>query len=440
MHTVQEDLYLGIGGLDTASVPSEKFEAQIPCSGCHDGAEAMAAGGPFPPATGGSCTSCHGAGYDRVLQGWQRDTRTAHRKASAMVAAAKAAVYATGGRDPARARARTLIAQAENNLELVARDGSWGAHNVIYANALIETAAAKADSAAREVGRKIAYPAATFNVPEEEDTCGWRCHFGIERKTIAVRGKSFDHGRHLSWEGVECGSCHDLDRHGVTLSTAYNCSGCHHAEGEEDCGRCHGDVSRLAVTYKGRQFDHGVHAARSGLGCAGCHPAEGPTGVTGDCSACHHRPRGKTCEECHPVAAGTLEGTGAPGGPGKASPMAGVACAECHGQPPVPLDDGGCAQCHPAAYKKIYGLWRKAADGSYRKLSVKVAEARTRLPALAGVTVDGRTGKEIFEQAEADLVWAGADGSWGAHNSAYVNRILSEDAEALERVLTETGD
>ncbi|HUU57740.1 MAG TPA: cytochrome c3 family protein, partial [bacterium] len=433
-HSEQENVYLGIGGLDTPSVPSAKFEARISCAGCHG---AVPAEGAFPRATGESCVSCHGAGYDRVLERWQRDTGEAHRKGAALVAAAKAAVYAAGGRDPARAHPRTLVAQAEKNLELVAADGSRGAHNIIYANALIETAVSKADEAARSVGRPLSYAPAAFRVPKEDDTCAWRCHFGVERRSMTVRGKTFDHGRHLSQEGVECASCHDLERHGLTLSTAYNCSACHHARGDVDCASCHGDVSRLTVTYRDRQFNHGAHAARSGLGCRGCHPAARPSLVAGECSSCHHRPRGKTCEECHAVAAGMLRGESAPAGPGKPSPMAGVSCTECHRDPPAPLADGGCAACHPAAYVKIYGLWRKAAQENYRKLSIKLEESRRHKAALAGVAVEGRSGLEIFEQAEADLEWAAADGSWGAHNNAYVNDVLKRDADALERVLVE---
>jgi nitrate/TMAO reductase-like tetraheme cytochrome c subunit len=443
MHAAAESIYVGTGGLDTPGVADVMFDAQVTCAGCHVAPSAGALEAPapgMPRATGESCVACHGAGYDRVLEGWQRDTREAHRKAATLVSAAKRTVYAAGSRDPARASARTLIAQAEKNLELVVRDGSWGAHNVIYANALIETAVVKAVAAAEKTGRKISYAETAFHVPSEEETCAWRCHFGIERVPMTVRGKTFDHGRHLSRAGIECASCHDLERHGVTLSTAYNCSACHHVKGETDCALCHGDVSRLTVSYKGRTFDHGAHAARSRLACGGCHPSERPTVVSGDCSSCHHRPRGKTCEECHPAAAGTLKGTGAPGGPGKASPMAGVACAKCHEQPPAPLEDGGCARCHPAGYTKIYGLWRKGVEGNYRKLSVKVKEARARLPELAGVTVDGRTGKEVLEQAEADLSWAGNDGSWGAHNNSYLNKILSQDAGALELILAEAGD
>lgn len=444
MHAAAESIYVGTGGLDAPNVADAMFDAQVSCSGCHvaptAGAVEAPVAGAMPHATGESCVACHGRGYERMLELWQRDTRDGYRRAAALVAAAKASVYSTGARDPARARPRTLIAEAEKNLELVARDGSWGAHNVIYANALIETAVVKAAGAANAVGREISYPAGAFRVPADEDTCAWRCHFGVDRRPITVRGKAFDHGRHLSREEVACASCHDLERHGVTLPTAYNCSACHHVKGEGDCGRCHGDPSRLTVTYKGRTFEHGAHAARSGLTCAGCHPADRPTVVKGDCSSCHHRPRGKTCEECHPVAAGTLRGTGAPGGAGKASVMVNVACAECHQQPPVPLEDEACARCHPAGYAKVYGLWRKAAEGNYRKLSVKIKEARMRLPALAAVSVDGRTGKEILEQAEADLSWAGADGSWGAHNNTYLNQILANDAESLDRVLTEAAD
>ena len=445
MHSVQEEVYLGTGGVDTASVPSEKFDARISCSACHvapSGGEAdmTPAAGAFPRASAESCVACHGAGYDRVLEGWQRDTRAAYRKGAALTAEARAAVYATGGRDPARAHARQLIAEAEKNLELVAADASWGAHNIIYANALIETAVMKAAKAARSVGRPLSYAPAAFRVPKEDDTCAWRCHFGLERRPVVVASKTFDHGRHLSRGGVSCSSCHDLERHGVTLPTAYNCSACHHVKGERDCARCHGDVSRLTVTYKNRTFNHGAHAARLGLACDGCHPADAPSLVRGDCSSCHHRPRGKTCRDCHPVAAGALAGTGAPGGAGEPSPIAGVSCAECHRRPPVPLAEGGCAECHPAAYAGIYDVWRKASQGNYRKLSVKLKEARGRLDALARVTVDGRSGREVYEEAAADLRWVGADGSWGAHNNKYLNEILQRDAEALERALAQITD
>lgn len=438
-HSVQEGVYIGTGGLDTPSVASAMFDGQVSCSGCHT-ASGHAGTAAFPRATRGSCVSCHGVAFGQVYDSWTTETKKSYEKAKAMVAAAKAAVYATGSSDPARAHARTLIAQAEKNLELVAEDGSYGAHNVIYANALIETAVTKAAGAAKAAGRKIHYALATFRVPAEEDTCAWRCHFGIERRPVVAAGKTFDHGGHLSRGGIECASCHDLERHGLTLPTAYNCSACHHARGDVDCSSCHGDVSRLSVTYRDREFDHGVHSARSGLGCNGCHPADSPAVVRADCSSCHHKDEAKNCASCHATQAKMLAGFGAARGRGKPSPMATLGCKACHSQPPVRPDAGACTKCHPAGYANIFKVWGKTSQENYRKLSIKIEEARRHRTALAGVAVDGRNGAEIYERAEADLKWAGADGSWGVHNNAYVNEILKKDADELEQVLTEAGD
>jgi hypothetical protein len=120
--------------------------------------------------------------------------------------------------------------------------------------------------------------------------------------------------------------------------------------------------------------------------------------------------------------------------------MAKLGCKACHGQPPVRPGAASCTKCHPAGYTNIFKVWGKTSHENYRKLSIKIEEARRHRAALAAVTVDGRTGKEILEQAEADLSWAGADGSWGAHNNTYLNQILANDAEAIDRVLAEAAD
>jgi len=438
-HAVQEGIYVGAGGLDTAGVPSAMFEAQVSCAGCHTAGVAAGAGA-FPAATAEACVSCHGVAFGRMYEKWRGETKRRYEKARAVVATAKASVYATGARDPSRASARTLIAQAEKNLDLVGADGSYGAHNVIYTNALIETAVLKADRAAALVGRAGRVDASRFHVPPEKDTCAWRCHFGVERLPLTVRGKTFDHGRHLQQEGVTCTACHDAERHGVTSPTAYNCSACHHSSDGAECASCHGDASHLQVRYHDRAFDHAGHILRSKLPCSGCHATENPAAVRVDCMGCHHKDTGKSCASCHAVAAGMLAGTGAPGGPGKASPMANVACVDCHGRPPAVPAEGGCLDCHNAGYAKIYGVWRKGVEGNYRKLSIKVKEVREAGLRLDAVTVEGRTGRELIEQAEADLRWVGADGSWGAHNNSYPNAVLQQDLKALESLLAEPGE
>lgn len=444
-HSLQQGMYLGTGGLDTPNVPSAMFGAAVACNACHEapahGISGGAAGnGMFPRATGESCASCHGVVYKRMLERWQKETRKTYERARALVNSAKAAVYATGPRDPSRASARTLIAQAEKNLDLVAADGSYGAHNIIYTNALLETAALKADKAAKKVGRGLSYEPNRFAVPAQEDTCAWRCHFGIERNLITVRGKTFDHGKHVVDAGKKCADCHDAERHGLTLSAAYNCAACHHVTGKVDCASCHGDVSGKTVTYQGRSFDHASHIPRVKGNCARCHPATSPSQVQADCSSCHHEGKSKNCAMCHSTQAMMLVGAGAPGGKGKPAAMAKLGCKACHGEPPVRPDAGACAKCHPGGYANILKSWRKSSQDNYGKLSQRLKEARDLGTALAGVTVDGRSGAAIYEEAAADLRWAGADGSWGAHNSAYVNEILKKDAEALEQALAEIPD
>jgi len=106
-----------------------------------------------------------------------------------------------------------------------------------------------------------------------------------------------------------------------------------------------------------------------------------------------------------------LAGFGAARGKGKPSPMATLGCKACHSQPPVRPDAGACTKCHPAGYANIYKVWGTTSQENYRKLSIKVKEARGRRAALEGVTVDGRSGAAIYEEAAADLRWAGADGS-----------------------------
>jgi nitrate/TMAO reductase-like tetraheme cytochrome c subunit len=418
LHSLQEGMYLGTGGLDTPSVPSAMFGADVSCVACHKGAEhGRLTTGAFPRATAESCVSCHGVVYKRVFERWQKETRK-----------------------PSRASARTLIAQAEKNLDLVAADGSYGAHNIIYTNALLETAALKADKAAKKVGRRLSFEPDRFKVPTQEDTCAWRCHFGVERRTLAVAGKTFDHGMHMSGGKNKCTSCHDAERHGFTLATAYNCAACHHVKGEAECSSCHGDVSGLAVSYKGRPFDHGAHGARPETTCLTCHPAESPSVVRADCSSCHHKEEEKNCASCHATQAKMLAGFGAARGKGKPSPMAKLGCKACHGQPPVRPGAASCTKCHPAGYANIFEVWGKTSQENYRKLSIEVKEARGRRAALEGVTVDGRSGAAIYEEAAADLKWAGADGSWGGHNYGYVNEVLKKDAAALEQALAEIPD
>lgn len=440
MHNVQEMVYLGTGGLDTPNTPSEMFEGNVSCAGCHTaGITIMGYSGgeaSFPRAGGESCVACHGAGYDKMLARWQTETKKSFNRGKDLVARAKAAVYARGATAPELARARTFIAQAEQNLDLVARDESFGAHNIIYTNALIETAVVKAEAAARDAREPLRYERAAFYVPDDEKSCGARCHFGLERRVLTVGGKSFDHYAHVVGKNLECARCHDAERHGYTKPETYNCSGCHHVKGEVDCAKCHGDTANLKVVYHGRDFDHTGHARRAGFACATCHNPYNPAVVTADCKTCHHRPDvGKRCEDCHRLQGEVFAGQGAPAGEGKPAPMAKIGCKACHGQPPTRPTADVCKKCHPAGYAAVLSAWQNGIKTSYRDLSIRVKEAGDIGAGLAGVSVDGVSGKEIYDRARGDLSWVAGDGSWGVHNNEYLATVLKTDIKDLNELL-----
>jgi hypothetical protein len=76
LHSPQKDMYIGTGGAGVADTPSRMFAAQVSCEGCHT--RAVHVGTPeFAEASleaeRRSCVTCHGPGYDLMLDDWTRE-------------------------------------------------------------------------------------------------------------------------------------------------------------------------------------------------------------------------------------------------------------------------------------------------------------------------------------------------------------------------------
>jgi len=148
----------------------------------------------------------------------------------------------------------------------------------------------------------------------------------------------FDHARHLS-EGVECADCHTLAEGGRfhLPVNAEVCTDCHdtppraHPGGaggvlttrhvrfsharhqEQDCARCHGDLSRPGARPATPDAVHCAHCHRSNqieASCAGCHGEATrfkPSGHDRGWVRRHGRTQrvraverhGERCEDCH---------------------------------------------------------------------------------------------------------------------------------------------
>ena len=145
-HDVQRDTYL-FSGASTHGEPmkgpgavvSPMFMAHVDCTGCHiqqhelsarPGANATVA-----RPTAQSCDRCHAPGLgEQMIPMWQRTAREMHAAVSAELADAGT---------PAGPGAAGLLEEARGLLDLVAADGSWGVHNPVYTQQLLERAREK---------------------------------------------------------------------------------------------------------------------------------------------------------------------------------------------------------------------------------------------------------------------------------------------------------
>lgn len=143
-HNVQRSMYLHAPEQDGVRLErlavSPMFLTHVPCTGCHTQMDDVrvrpGSGARVARAGPESCDNCHKPGLGRLqVPQWQRDTRRLYDEVSEVVEAARA--HAEGGDDP---HASQLVHDAEQLLEIVRLDGSWGVHNPRYTQSLLERA------------------------------------------------------------------------------------------------------------------------------------------------------------------------------------------------------------------------------------------------------------------------------------------------------------
>ncbi len=133
-HALAKNMLAGTGGegvLDTPGLMSEGVE----CTNCHVEVPGRTKHHPISlKADTQTCVNCHEEGYAKMVAGWQVDyqTRLNHLEE----------LYASLGLQYLSSSKRkllgTLLGDAEYNLELIRKDGSRGAHNLDYINALAD--------------------------------------------------------------------------------------------------------------------------------------------------------------------------------------------------------------------------------------------------------------------------------------------------------------
>ncbi|UCE26531.1 MAG: NapC/NirT family cytochrome c [Candidatus Coatesbacteria bacterium] len=443
MHSVQEEIYIGTGGIHATGAADPMFAAGVGCTGCHTGAIETPghAGSPahFPAADANSCTECHSVLYEPMLSKWQSDTKTHFRDAEWIVADAERKVAPYTG-TPSGGQALELVAGAGKNLDLVADDASWGAHNVVYTNELIRAAVTDSDKAVKLLGFAGFDTSGFVHATAPDETCAERCHFGVEHTRFNLAGDTFAHYNHVFSAGLFCTECHDVERHGATLDLAYDCSSCHHVKGDADCSSCHSGYQYDTLSYRGKTFKHAPHLDEARLDCRICHPLNKPASVSVGCIDCHHEDKERSCSECHPTQARMYAGTGGRGVEDTPSVMPSLKCRSCHTNLEERPTSETCTKCHKPAYASIFSSWQKGIGAKADEVATLLAEVKAVKSELAGITIDGESALTLYENARANHAYVMTDATYGAHNQKYANALLSKSAEDLNKILEATAE
>jgi hypothetical protein len=277
-------MYIGIGGEGVPDTPSTMFLARVACDSCHGepggdprkGAEQLRK----------SCVTCHGQGFDRMVDDWINEVGSLLADVSGAVTRAEAAARASGERGKAFA---APLERARHNVDFVR--SSRGEHNIRYAVELLRVARDDAGAVLGKAGAG-ALPANVVLASASGycRVCHSTSHLGT---SLPFSGLQYDHNRHLA-TGIGCETCHSIEEHGKTAIKLEQCMGCHHGDAQKrTCDQCHPGQSAL---YKGELAGTDVKGdpdvmAKAEVECVGCHDltVKEPTvkAVQKACVGCH---------------------------------------------------------------------------------------------------------------------------------------------------------
>jgi len=283
-HSIQEEIYMGLGGSGVPPIPDPMFLGNVHCVGCHV-KKSLIRGteGPiYSRATKEACVNCHGKGYDNLLSMWQSSVRNyLKRLKEEMGFLERIAPFSESK------IVYEYLRGAEENVEIIEKDGSLGAHNIRYSMALLRMAEYRI-KAGYEIIREGKEKALAVKLEEKyEGNCG-RCHPDVREHSVIFNGESFPHSPHIN--RYQCKRCHSSKMHGLTKKI--DCNSCHHGK-KNGCETCHRNEAKI---YRGKFFGLQIPNPmyEADVSCADCHlkndyPAK--LGKEG-CLRCHEKEYG----------------------------------------------------------------------------------------------------------------------------------------------------
>ncbi|MFC1761369.1 ammonia-forming cytochrome c nitrite reductase subunit c552 [Planctomycetota bacterium] len=143
-HSIQEGIYVGTALADIDTMPDVMYEAGVACDGCHDESQSTKMGDiTLTSRLSGAkqCVDCHGnEDYAEQLAAWQESTKEMIDELRPALEEFEKALQSSQASAEQLAEARKLSESARTKLEIVLKDGSYGAHNVAYVLEILDKA------------------------------------------------------------------------------------------------------------------------------------------------------------------------------------------------------------------------------------------------------------------------------------------------------------
>ena len=239
-HLPQYYLFSGTGGKHVPSHPNPMYEGGLNCQACHVFHSVNGENGDLSQtmeAKAESCEICHGKGYGKILNQWEKLMLKKMESTESALASVRREMQLSNVQDKSRQHVESLIEEAGYNYQLV-KDGNI-VHNVAYSDELLLSVHRNLKSALKSLKSDEEIPDISSYGKIVPSEC-INCHFGMEDVSVSVFDINFSHNIHLVKNRLECSQCHsNRSQHGELLMRRSDCLSCHHTQEDVDCESCH---------------------------------------------------------------------------------------------------------------------------------------------------------------------------------------------------------
>jgi hypothetical protein len=326
--------------------------------------------------------TCHGKGYDLMLDDWLREMDRLVRSLEPEVKRAEAELRQAERTDAELTEARLLVEKARHNYDFL--KFGRGVHNVEYAVNLSRATAGFLDRAMSGMQPDYRPPTRSQVMSTPDGYCTALCHarLGLPEE-MEFDHIDFPHSLHVEDVEVACTRCHSPEKHKMRVITRTECMACHHEAQDIACGHCHREQEAL---YTGKVAAWGMEGTPDVM-------AEGEV----ECDGCHDLSSEISIEAIREL----------------------------------------CVDCHEAGYEEMLGDWINEVQEALNRAALLAADVRHGVRTARGRGRNTDRAEALLASSEAliQLVEKGR----GAHNYALSTDLLDGADKKLREALALVG-